>query len=114
MSAFVNARNLHYKQRHQASCKVTFPNGEIIQMESNQEEANMFTCRCGKDFNGAQNIQKHGKRYKFIPGAWAVDEDEHMTTGDDFEVDGIPTIDTTFYPSSSNFLSAEFQQRISL
>jgi hypothetical protein len=51
-------------------------------MESNQEEANMFTCRCGKDFNGAQNIQKHGKRYKFIPGAWAVDEDEHMTTGD--------------------------------
>jgi hypothetical protein len=51
-------------------------------MESNQNEANMFTCRCGKDFNGAQNIQKHGKRYKFIPGASAVDEDEGMTMVD--------------------------------
>jgi hypothetical protein len=56
--------------------------GEIIQMESNQDEANTFTCRCGKDFNGAQNIQKHGKRCKFVPAASAVNEGEDMTMRD--------------------------------
>jgi hypothetical protein len=56
--------------------------GEIIQMESNQDEANTFTCRCGKDFNGAQNIQKHGIRCKFVPAASTVDEDEDLTMGE--------------------------------
>jgi hypothetical protein len=56
--------------------------GEIIQMENNQDEANAFTCRCGKTFDGAQNIQKHGKKCKFVPAASAVDENEDMTMGE--------------------------------
>jgi hypothetical protein len=51
-------------------------------MESNQDEANTFTCRCGKVFNGAQNVSRHCKRCKFVPSVSAVDEVENMTLGD--------------------------------
>jgi len=51
-------------------------------MESNQDEANTFTCRCGKLFKGAQNVSRHCKRCKFVPAVSAVDEDENLTLGE--------------------------------
>jgi hypothetical protein len=89
------ARDSHYKLRHQSNCKVTFANGkqsfrgltllafigqnggtsktysfsvgDVIRMESEEQNGNGFICRCGKAFNGVRSIQKHGKRCKFIP-----------------------------------------------
>jgi hypothetical protein len=51
-------------------------------MVRNQDEPNTFTCRCGKEFNGVQNIQKHCKRCKFVPAASTVGEDEDLTMGE--------------------------------
>lgn len=57
--------------------------GEVIQMDSNQDdEANTFTCRCGKVFNGAHSIQRHGKRCQYVPALSTVDEGEDLTMGD--------------------------------
>ena len=45
----------------------SFSVGDVIRMESEEQNGNGFICRCGKAFNGVRSIQKHGKRCKFIP-----------------------------------------------
>jgi uncharacterized Zn-finger protein len=49
----------HSKSDHQSFVNVKFQNGDVIEVE--REEDNMFKCKCGKSFKHPNSLRRHAK-----------------------------------------------------
>ena len=51
--------NYHVKRHHQLNVKVTFRNGDVLEVKRAEDDT--FKCKCEKSFQYPDSLRRHGK-----------------------------------------------------